>query len=92
MNDEHPKLSRLRDEIDKIDKKIIEAIAERHQISAKIGKYKKAKKIPIKQKKREKEPIKKRIQKNKHKKAVHEKTVPNHFSRFSFGPKTPRKL
>ncbi|MCA9373672.1 chorismate mutase [Candidatus Peregrinibacteria bacterium] len=61
MNDEHPELSRLRQEIDKIDRKIIENIAKRRQISAKIGKYKHLNKLSITQKKREKEVLKERI-------------------------------
>ncbi len=61
MKNEHSELSKLRQEIDKIDEKIIENIAKRRQISAKIGKYKQLNKLPITQKKREKEVLRQRI-------------------------------
>lgn len=61
MSNEHVELSRLRQQIDEIDQSIIDHIAKRRQISKKIGKYKKVKKLPVRQKKREKRALQKRI-------------------------------
>lgn len=55
------KLKEYRKNIDRIDKQIIELLEERFEISKKIGKYKKQNNLPIKNKKREKQIIQRRI-------------------------------
>jgi chorismate mutase len=51
----------LRNEIDKIDFNIIDLLNKRKLLSIKISEYKKSKKIPVKQVKRESEALEKRI-------------------------------
>lgn len=65
MTDDQSKLSNLRQEIDKIDEKLIQIIAKRRGISAKIGMYKEENSLSIVQRKREKSALKKRIKQAK---------------------------
>jgi chorismate mutase len=54
-------LKKLRKEIDKIDRALLKILAKRFKITRKIGFYKKANKLKIQDKKREKEILKERI-------------------------------
>jgi len=55
------KLKEYRKNIDRIDKQIIGLLKKRFEISKKIGEYKKQNNLPVKNKKREKQLIEKRI-------------------------------
>jgi len=48
-------LKRLREQIDKIDQKLLKLLAERFKITQKVGEYKKKYKLPPEDKKRERE-------------------------------------
>ena len=58
-------LEKAREEIDEIDAKILELLAERLDICKQLGKYKKQHNLPIQNKEREKEIIKDRARKLK---------------------------
>ncbi len=58
-------LEKARTEIDEIDAKILELLAERLKICTQLGKYKKQHALPIQNKEREKEVIRERTQKFK---------------------------
>lgn len=53
-------IKKLRKKIDKVDKKLLEILAERFKLTGQLGIYKKKHHLPIEDKKREKEIFKKR--------------------------------
>ena len=55
------KLKKLRDEIDDIDKQIVELIEKRMKVSVKVGELKKENNIPVFDAEREKELIEEKI-------------------------------
>lgn len=55
-----PELKKLRQEIDKIDKKLLKILAERFALTNEVGRYKKKHKLGVCDSQREKEMFKKR--------------------------------
>jgi len=55
MSTKNTNLSKYRDEIDNLDKKLLDVLSKRFSITKKVGKYKAKNNLPVKDLKREKE-------------------------------------